>query len=186
MSVLYIIIPAYNESANINMIVDMWYPVVEKYNGGGQSKLLIIDDGSKDNTFDIIKEKAQGKPLLEPIKKKNEGHGATVLYGYKFAIRNGADFVFQTDADGQTIPEDFEQFWELRNEYDLIIGHRKNREDGIARIIVTKVLKLVVKLCFKVNAIDANTPFRLMRVNSLAENIKFIPPNLTFQMLYLQ
>ena len=37
--------------------------------------------------------------------------GATVLYGYKYALKNGADYIFQTDSDGQTLPEEFEPFW---------------------------------------------------------------------------
>ena len=50
MDILYIVIPAYNEAANIKMVIEEWYPIVEKYNGNGNSRLLVIDDGSKDET----------------------------------------------------------------------------------------------------------------------------------------
>lgn len=46
-------------------------------------------------------------PQLIGITKPNSGHGATVLYAYKYAIQNGADYVFQTDSDGQTLTEEF-------------------------------------------------------------------------------
>ena len=90
---LFIVIPAYNESENIANVVNDWYPVVEKYGGEG-SKLVIIDDGSKDNTYEIMKELASTKPLMEAVTKPNGGHGATVLYGYNYALENGADYIF--------------------------------------------------------------------------------------------
>lgn len=65
---LYIIIPAYNESANIIDVINDWYPIVEKHNADQTSRLVIIDDGSKDNTFDIISEAAKTRPLLKPIR----------------------------------------------------------------------------------------------------------------------
>ncbi len=52
MDKLYIIMPAYNEQDNIVNVIDQWYPVVEKI--GNDSKLVIIDDGSKDNTYKIM------------------------------------------------------------------------------------------------------------------------------------
>ena len=44
---LFIVIPAYNEEANIRQVIEDWYPVVEKHNGDGKSRLVIIDDGSR-------------------------------------------------------------------------------------------------------------------------------------------
>ena len=143
--VLYIVIPAYNEEENILNIIEEWYPIVEKYTGDGKSRLVILNDGSKDNTSNIVKEKMKNKPLLELVDKQNSGHGATVLYGYQYALDAGADFIFQTDSDGQTKPEEFHEFWDLRYKYDMVIGHRNKREDGVSRIFVTKVLKYVIK-----------------------------------------
>ena len=49
MDTLYIVIPAYNESENIKRTIEEWCPVVEKHNGGGASRLVIINDGSRDD-----------------------------------------------------------------------------------------------------------------------------------------
>lgn len=173
MEKLYIVIPAYNEEENIESVVTDWYPIVEKI--GGESRLVIIDDGSKDSTYKKMQELAKTRPQFTPVTKKNEGHGATVLYGYQYALKAGADYVFQTDSDGQTLPEEFWPFWERRKDYEMVIGHRKGRQDGISRVFVTKTLKLVCRLCFHVTVTDANTPFRLMQAKSLKENIKLIP-----------
>ncbi|NLK74611.1 MAG: glycosyltransferase family 2 protein [Clostridiales bacterium] len=173
MSKLYIVIPAYNEEENIGKVIKEWYPIVEKVGNG--SKLVIIDDGSKDSTYSIMKQYAATMEAFEPITKPNGGHGATVLYGYNYAIDAGADYIFQTDSDGQTVPEEFWTFWEQREQYDMVIGHRRSREDGISRIFVTKVLKIVLWLCFHVNITDGNTPFRLMKTATLKKHIHLIP-----------
>ncbi len=173
MDKLYIIIPAYNEEENILNVINDWYPIVEKI--GNESRLLIIDDGSKDNTYSIMCNEAKKRPFFNPLTKQNGGHGATVLYGYHHAITCGADYIFQTDSDGQTLPSEFFDFWSLRNDFNMIIGHRKGRQDGLSRILVTKILKMVLLICFHVNIKDSNTPFRLMDAKTLKENIKLIP-----------
>ena len=122
MDKLYIIMPAYNEQDNIVNVIDQWYPVVEKI--GNDSKLVIIDDGSKDNTYKIMSKLKGKKQLLIPLSKPNSGHGATILYGYRYAIKKNADYIFQTDSDGQTNPDEFWGFWEKRNEFDMLIGNR--------------------------------------------------------------
>ena len=66
---LYIVIPAYNEQENIRDIIEQWYPVVEKT--GKKSRLLIINDGSKDNTYEIMQEYAQSRPQFIPLTKKD-------------------------------------------------------------------------------------------------------------------
>lgn len=170
---LYIVIPAYNEEANIKNVIKDWYPIVSKI--GNQSKLVIIDDGSKDSTYQIMQELSKEYEAFEPVTKPNGGHGATVLYGYHYAIDAGADYVFQTDSDGQTLPEEFWPFWNLREEFDMVIGSRKGRQDGFSRVFVTKTLKLVLRIFFHVSVRDANTPFRLMKTTTLKEQIKLVP-----------
>lgn len=173
MDKLYIVMPAYNEEVNIEAVVKQWHPVVEKI--GKDSKLVIVDDGSKDSTFRVLSELSETYPQLVALTKKNSGHGSTCLYAYRYAIDNGADYVFQTDSDGQTDPDEFPQFWEQRTDYDVLIGARKDRQDGFSRVIVTKVLKLVVMFIFGEVIVDANTPFRLMKANILDSFLKEIP-----------
>jgi len=170
---LYIIIPAYNEEENIEVTVKEWHAVVKKINK--ESRLVVIDDGSRDNTYNKLLELKEKYFQLDVITKDNSGHGATVLYGYNYAINNKADYIFQTDSDGQTISDEFWQFWNERRKYNAIIGSRKNRQDGISRIFVTKILKLVLFLVFHDNVEDANTPFRLIKRSVLEECCRKIP-----------
>ena len=170
---LYIVMPAYNEEANIGNVIEHWYPVVEK--AGQESRLVILNDGSKDHTYEKIREYEEKYPRLIGIDKKNEGHGATVLRGYHYAIEAGADYIFQTDSDGQTLAEEFGSLWEKRQECGLLIGYRKDRKDGISRIFVTRVLRLVLFLIFGVWVKDANTPYRLMKASQLKKVLGSIP-----------
>lgn len=185
MDKLYIIIPAYNEETNIEQCINDWYPVVEKHNGNGESRLVIIDDGSKDNTYAIMKKYAKALPLFSPLTKPNSGHGPTVLYGYSYAIRKKADYIFQTDSDGQTNPEEFEQFWEKRETYDAILGNREVRGDGKSRKFVENTVCFLLWLIFGIKVKDANAPFRLMRTELVAKYINKLPvdfniPNIMF------
>lgn len=175
MDILYIVIPAYNEEENICQLIDDWYPVVEKHNGDGKSRMLVVNDGSKDHTFDILQSRAEKMPLLLPLTKPNGGHGSTVLYGYRYAIDNGADFIFQTDSDRQTDPAEFEQFWDLREEYDAIIGKRLNRQDGYSRKFVESTLLGILRIIFGVKLPDSNAPFRLMKRELLKKYIVKLP-----------
>jgi len=173
MDKLYIVIPAYNEEENIETVVCEWHNITAKVNK--QSRILIIDDGSKDNTYLKLQELQEELPQLEIKTKPNGGHGATVLYGYHYALDNGADYIFQTDSDGQTITDEFWQFWESRVQYDAQIGYRKNRKDGFSRVFVTKILKLTLFLCFGLWITDANTPFRLINRNTMENLLPRIP-----------
>ena len=175
MDSLFIIVPAYNESANIGNFVQDWYPVIEKCNEEGNSKLVIINDGSKDNTYEIIQSYAKTRPLLVPLTKQNSGHGPTLLYGYRYALANHADYIFQTDSDGQTNSREFQQFWDIRHKYDAVIGNRLARQDGLFRKFVQQVLLLILRVTFGVRIPDSNAPFRLMKTELVEKYINKMP-----------
>ena len=175
MDKLYIIIPAYNEEANIELVAREWHEVVAGI--GQDSRLVIINDGSKDQTYEKLCALQAELPQLLPVTKENGGHGATVLYGYFYALEHGADYIFQTDSDGQTLASEFQGFWEQRNEKKVLIGYRNHREDGISRIFVTKVLKMVLFLIFGIRVTDANSPYRLMPKKLLQKYIVKVPEN---------
>ena len=141
----------------------------------GKSRLTIINDGSKDKTGEIARASMAGRPLLEVIDKQNGGHGETVLFGYRHAIEAGADYIFQTDSDGQTDPGQFEEFWEQREAYSAIFGNRASRQDGAFRAFTAGVLRTVIRAIFRVKLKDANAPYRLMKAEALGKYIDKLP-----------
>lgn len=187
---LYIVMPAYNEEVNIKNTIDEWYPIVERHNENGKSRLVVIDDGSKDKTLTVIEKYTESHPYLVTLTKPNGGHGSTILYGYQYAIESNADYIFQTDSDGQTSPDEFENFWKEIDKYDAILGNRTVRGDGKDRKFVENVVCFLVRLVFGVKVKDANAPFRLMKSSLVAKYINKLPknfnlPNIMFTTYFL-
>ena len=170
---LYIVMPAYNEETNIEEIVKQWHKIIE--NAGSNSRLVIINDGSTDSTYEkMLVLKAVYSQFI-PVTKPNSGHGSTCLFAYHYGINACADYIFQTDSDGQTNPEEFWKFWENRDQYDFQIGDRTLRQDGFDRVVVMHMLRFVLWIIFGQWVKDANTPFRLMKTERLIPILKKIP-----------
>lgn len=173
MDKLFVVMPAYNEEGMIAKVVDEWHAIVSSIGHG--SKLVIFNDGSRDNTLDILRKIKNRYPDLIVIDKNNTGHGPTCTAAYKYAVAEGADWVFQTDSDGQTTSADFRSFWEKRDRFDFIIGWRAKRSDDLTKQIISLMLKVIVFIIFGLVARDVNAPFRLMKVDHLRKYLPVIP-----------
>ena len=186
--ILTVVIPAYNVEKYLSDTLTSFLDdsVLEDI------EVLVVDDGSKDSTPQIAAEYVNRYPqTFRLVSKENGGHGPAVLYGYRYALKHNADYIFQTDSDGQTLPEEFPPFWNLRHDFSAIIGHRDHRQDGISRVFVTRVLKVILLLIFKVRVPDANAPYRLMSHSILKKHIQKIPknynlPNVMLSVMFLK
>lgn len=181
---LYIVMPAYNEEENIEAVVKSWYPILE--GKAENSRLIIADKGSVDKTHDIlVRIKKEGYTQLECLDTEGKQHGPKLMALYKHAIENKVDYIFQTDSDGQTNPDEFGGAWKLKDEYDLVIGNRTIRGDGKQRAFVELVVCFLLRIIFGVKVPDANAPFRLMKTEIVAKYIDRLPmdyniPNIMF------
>jgi len=173
--ILYVVMPAYNEEGNIKNVVNDWYPILEGKDSA--SRLVIADTGSSDKTHEYLQELQKDHPQLEIFTDCEKQHGPKVIALYDYAIKQGADFVFQTDSDGQTNPAEFDAFWQMRNDYTGIFGSRSVRGDGKDRAFVEKVVCILCRLFFGVKIPDANAPFRLMRTDSVKKYLYKLPTN---------
>lgn len=163
MDSLFIVMPAYNEEENVESVVKQWYSILQGKNEN--SRLVIADSGSTDRTHEILEKMKEEYPQLEILSDTRKQHGPKVIALYDYAIKKGATYIFQTDSDGQTNPDEFDAFWQLRKKYDGIFGNRTVRGDGQSRAFVEKVVCLLVKMYFGVKVPDANAPFRLMKTD---------------------
>lgn len=174
MDSIYIVMPAYNEEDNIENVVSEWYPKLAGKTDN--SRLVIADYGSKDETHNILLSlKSTKYPKLEILKNDNQYHGPKLIALYNFAEKNGIDFIFQTDSDGQTNADEFDSFWELRGKYDGVFGYRPKRGDGKKRAFVEKVVCVLLYIFFGVKVPDANAPFRLMKTSVVKKYIDRLP-----------
>lgn len=170
---LFIVMPAYNEEANIEATVRAWYPILK--GKGTSSRLVVADSGSTDRTHQILTDMQKEFPALEILSDTGKQHGPKVIALYDYSIREGADYVFQTDSDGQTAPAEFEAFWKRRNKYDAILGNRRVRGDGASRAFVEKIVCFLLRIFFGVNVPDANAPFRLIHTDILKKYLYRLP-----------
>jgi len=183
MGSLYIVMPAYNEEENIEGVVRQWYAILEDKDTS--SRLVVADSGSKDKTHQILEQLQVELPKLEILTDTEKQHGPKLIALYKYAIKQGVDYIFQTDSDGQTNPEEFESFWNMREDYDAVIGNRTVRGDGKVRGFIEHVVCILLYIFFGVKVPDANAPFRLMRATVVEKYINRLPedyniPNIMF------
>ncbi|MBQ6149828.1 glycosyltransferase [Candidatus Saccharibacteria bacterium] len=173
--VLYIVMPAYNEEGAIADVVRDWIKLLD--GKSEYSRLVIADSGSSDKTHTILMELQKKFKKLKVLSNTEKPHGPKVIALYKYAIENQADYIFQTDSDGQTNPNEFNAFWDNRHNHDAILGCRKKRGDGRVRALVEKIVCLLLRIFFKVRVPDANAPFRLMDSDLLKKYINKFPSN---------
>tara|TARA_B100001121_G_scaffold233962_1_gene207474 strand:+ start:286 stop:1011 length:726 start_codon:yes stop_codon:yes gene_type:complete len=117
-----IIIPTFNEKENIENIIRKVFSLETQFN------ILIIDDGSPDNTAQIVKNlqnEFSNKLFIEERTGKL-GLGTAYIHGFKWALKNNYDFIFEMDADFSHDPEDLPRLLHAcTNEGgDLAIGSR--------------------------------------------------------------
>jgi len=114
-----VIIPTYNEKENIGEIV----PQILKKDSS--IDVLIVDDNSPDGTGEIADEIAKENPRIMVLhREKKAGLGTAYKTGFRYALENGYDYVFEMDADFSHDPKYIPDFLEAVKEADLVLGSR--------------------------------------------------------------
>ena len=185
---LCLVMPVYNEEECIAQVVKDWAAEFSKHFKADEFRLLVVNDGSKDKTRQILDELAKELTCLLPLHQINGGHGNAVYNGYKEALNLNAEYIFQTDSDDQFVAADFLLLWQQKEKSDFILGQRKIRNDAFARLVITRLVILLNLFLFWKYIPDANIPYRLMKSSFLAQLVQkmnFIPfiPNIFLSIL---
>ncbi len=125
-----LVIPVYNESASIPILLDELEPVMHGLNK--PFEVIMVDDGSADHTADLLKDLSGDRPWLRPlILPENRGQSAALYAGF-LASRGSAIVVMDGDMehDPKNIPSLLAKLWEG---YDLVCGRRMKRNDAWIR-----------------------------------------------------
>lgn len=171
---LVVVMPIYNEEANIRNVVTEWSAALDAV--GADYQMVLLNDGSRDGTLAVLRELEQADPKhLIVVDKPNAGHGRTCRLGYDIAVASSAGWVLQLDSDGQCDPAYFHEFWSARAEADCVMGLRRQREDGWARTATSQVCRVGASALAGVDLRDPNVPYRLIRREVLAEALRRVP-----------
>jgi len=166
-----VVIPVFNEEKLIGECINEWLNVLDSVNLNYE--ILIIDDGSSDATISIV-ERYGDNQNIQVIIKQNEGHGPTILAGYKRAV-GIAEWVFQADSDNEISPNQFSALWSKRQGQDAVIAWRQGRNQTTVRRLVTFFARVTTKVLFRCHLRDVNIPFRLIRSETLTILLEKIP-----------
>ena len=166
-----VVIPVFNEEKLIGECINEWLNVLDSVNLNYE--ILIIDDGSSDATISIV-ERYGDNQNIQLIIKQNEGHGPTILAGYKRAV-GIAEWVFQADSDNEISPNQFSALWSRRQGQDAVIAWRQGRDQTTVRRLVTFFARVTTKVLFRCHLRDVNIPFRLFRSETLTILLEKIP-----------
>jgi dolichol-phosphate mannosyltransferase len=114
-----VIIPTYNEMENIPKLI----PVVLSQDDS--IEILIVDDNSKDGTAQHIIEQQKSNPRLHLLQREKKlGLGTAYIAGFKYALKNGYDYIFEMDADFSHNPKEIPNFLKAIQNNDLVLGSR--------------------------------------------------------------
>ena len=134
---LSLFFPAYNEAGNIEKSVKQALRVLPKV--AKRYEIIIVDDGSTDNTLQISKRLALKHKKVRVVTQKNKGYGGALKRGFCEAKY---EWVFFTDSDLQFDLAELVAFVDSAQKSDLIIGYRLNRAEGWTREALAKGLKV--------------------------------------------
>ena len=168
-----LVLPVFNEELLFDSCLQKWINTFTDL--GLDFEIFVVDDGSWDKTPVVLSSYIPDS-RIQIITKHNEGHGPTILRGYRDAVEV-ATWVFQADSDSEISPDEFSALWDLRLNNDAVIGWRVKREQSFIRKAVSRVAALSTRLFFSSTLKDPNIPFRLIRSDTLERIISRIPRN---------
>ena len=156
---LSVFFPVYNEEDNITSLIQKTVAVLEKLKL--EYEILIINDGSSDNTKEVAENIAKQNSKIRVINHpKNLGYGEALKSGFSNAKY---DTIVYTDGDGQFDFNEVEKFVEKLDNGDLILGYRIKRADNFLRILFAKGWALSLFLFFGLKLKDVDCGFKMVK-----------------------
>ena len=164
-----VVIPAYNAGKTICLLLEDLTD-----HGFDKENIIVVDDGSRDNTTKIVREYGVNVIRYE----KNTGKGWALRLGFNEARARYFKKVFTLDADGQHRISEMNRFLQFKNHYDLIIGTRRINLTQMPplRYMVNRTTSLVISLFSKKYVPDVQSGYRLIDLK-VFEKIKLVTNN---------
>ncbi len=160
---LSLVLPAYNEDANIEYVVRRAIAVLPAF--ADTIEIIVVDDGSRDKTAAIAARLAAADDRVRLARHaRNRGYGAALTTGFRAST---GDFVMFMDADRQFDIGDVRLLAPFAEEYDIVAGFRMERSDPLHRRVFAEMFNVAVRVLFGVHLRDIDCAFKLFRGDML-------------------
>lgn len=162
-----VIIPTYNEIENISQIV----PAVLAQDP--RLEVLVVDDNSPDGTGAAVEAMRATEPRIHLLERERKmGLGTAYVAGFKYAIEQGIDYVFEMDADFSHDPAMLPEFLRSIEEYDLVLGSRYVKGVNVInwpmkRLLLSYYANVYTRIVTGLPVRDATGGFKCFRVEVL-------------------
>jgi len=145
----WVVIPAYNEEKTISTVIKKTKEFIKN--------IIVVDDGSKDKTYEI----ASNEKVVVLRHIINMGKGATLNTGCEYAIKHGAKAIIAMDADGQHNPEEIPNFINALEDNDIVFGCRKlDNNMPIIMKLGNLFINLTLKFLYGIKLQDTQCGYR--------------------------
>jgi glycosyltransferase involved in cell wall biosynthesis len=158
------VIPVLNEEESLNQL----YSEIIQNNPDCEYEIIFIDDGSIDQSYQILSALAAGDKHVKLIRfRRNFGKAAALQLGFQLSE---GDFVFTLDADLQDDPTEIPNFIaKLEEGFDLVSGWKKKRHDPIYKTVPSRLFNFITARTFKLKIRDFNCGYKLYRSEVVKE-----------------
>ena len=167
---LSVVIPVYDESESLPELM-AWIQRVVTKNEIGASEIIIVDDGSSDETWKVISELKHTYPQIKAIRfRRNYGKSAALQKGFEAAM---GDVVITMDGDLQDSPEEIPELVKMirDDKFDMVSGWKKNRKDPIGKRWPSKFYNAVTRSASGIKLHDFNCGLKAYS-NDVVKNIE--------------
>jgi len=164
-----VVVPLLNEEESLPELADWIKKVMTNHQLSYE--IILVDDGSKDNSWQVIEELSKKNPEVKGIKfRKNYGKSAALHTGFRDV--NG-DVVITMDADLQDNPDEIPDLFRMIKEedYDLVSGWKKKRYDPISKTIPSKLYNRTARALTGIKLHDFNCGLKAYK-NEVVKNIE--------------
>jgi len=171
---LSVVVPTYNEEQSIDNVLDELKKTLS--NIGVPYEIIVVDDGSNDNTVEIVKRKEDIVLVQHPI---NRGYGAALKTGIRHS--NG-EFILIMDADGTYPAKEIPKLLQYKDQYDMVVGARIGERVKItfARRPAKFLLSKLANYLMGVKIPDLNSGMRIFRKKAVERFLHILPSGFSF------
>src|SRR5690554_7680040 len=181
MSKAVVVVPTYNEIENIERLLRTVFSLQRQFH------ILVVDDNSPDGTASAVEAnfKTYSEKLFILKRPKKEGLGTAYIAGFKWALENGYDYIFEMDADFSHNPNDLIRLYNAchKEDFDMAIGSRYVKGVNVvnwpmSRVLMSWLASKYVQLIMRMDIFDATAGFICYKRKVLEkinlDNIRFV------------